>query len=104
MSPFKKPVSVRKATNYAIVINGLQILLILVMLFAVVIVPEIETSYHLLLTLTIVASLVIIWGAVVDIREALSTRIYKMPQMPWGVYVADGSAVFQNITVRMLKE
>ena len=74
MSPFKKPVSVRKATNYAIVINGLQILLILVMLFAVVIVPEIETSYHLLLTLTIVASLVIIWGAVVDIREALSTR------------------------------
>ena len=33
MSPFKKPVSVRKATNYAIVINGMQILLILVMLF-----------------------------------------------------------------------
>ena len=69
-----KNVSVRKATNYAIVINGLQIALILVMLFAVIIVPEIETSYRLLLTLTIVASLVIIWGAVVDIREALSTR------------------------------
>ena len=69
-----KNVSVRKATNYAIVINALQILLILVMLFAVIIIPEIETSYRLLLTLTIVASLVIIWGAVVDIREALSTR------------------------------
>lgn len=69
-----KPVSVRKAINYAIVINALQIALILVMLAAVIIVPEIETSYRLLLTLTITASLVIIWGAVVDIREALHTR------------------------------
>ena len=69
-----KKASVRKATNYAIVINALQIALILVMLIAIIIVPEIETSYRLLLTLTIVASLVIIWGAVVDIREALHTR------------------------------
>ncbi len=69
-----KDISVRKATNYAIVINALQILLILVMLFAVIIVPEIETSYRLMLTLTLVASLVIVWGAVVDIREALHTR------------------------------
>ncbi len=69
-----KNVSVRKATNYAVVINALQILLILVMLFAIIVVPEIETSYKLLLVLTIVASLVIIWGAVVDIREALHTR------------------------------
>ena len=74
MNPFRKPVSVRKATNYAIVINGLQIALILVMLLAIIIVPEISTSYHLLLTLTVVASLVIVWGAVVDIREALNTR------------------------------
>ena len=74
MNPFRKPVSVRKATNYAIVINGLQIALILVMLLAIIIVPEISASYHLLLTLTVVASLVIVWGAVVDIREALHTR------------------------------
>ena len=69
-----KKASVRKATNYAIVINALQIALILVMLIAIIIVPEIETSYRLLLTLTITASLVIVWGAVVDIREALHTR------------------------------
>ena len=74
MKSLKKPVSVRKATNYAIVINGLQIALILVMLLAIIIVPEISASYHLLLTLTVVASLVIVWGAVVDIREALHTR------------------------------
>lgn len=76
MKLFKKPqsVSVRKATNYAIVINGLQIALILGMLLAIIFIPEISASYKLLLTLTAVASLVIIWGAVVDIREALHTR------------------------------
>ena len=76
MKLLKKPqnLSVRKATNYAIVINGLQIALILVMLLAIIFIPEISASYHLLLTLTVVASLVIVWGAVVDIREALHTR------------------------------
>jgi len=39
-----------------------------------------------------------------DGREALSTRIYKMPQMPWGIYVSDGEAVFENLTIRLLKE
>lgn len=38
-----------------------------------------------------------------DGREAMSTRIYKMPQMPWGIYVRDGEAVFTNITVRVLE-
>lgn len=69
-----KNVSIRKATNYAVVINALQIALILVMLLAIIFVPEISASYKLLLTLTIIASLVIIWGGVVDIREALHTR------------------------------
>ena len=69
-----KNLSVRKATNYAVVINALQIGIMLVMLGAIIFVPEISTSYRLLLTLTVVASLVIIWGAVVDIREALQTR------------------------------
>ena len=69
-----RSVSVRKATNYAIVINLLQIALILVMLLAIIFVPEISASYKLLLVLTIVASLVIVWGGIVDIREALHTR------------------------------
>ena len=72
--PKVRSVSVRKATNYAIVINALQIGIILVMLLGIILVPEISASYRLLLTLTIVASLVIVWGAVVDIREALHTR------------------------------
>ena len=69
-----KNVSIRKATNYAVVINALQIALIMVMLLAIIFIPEISASYKLLLTLTIIASLVIIWGGVVDIREALHTR------------------------------
>lgn len=67
-------VSLRKATNYAVIINSLQILLILVVLFAVFIIPEIKASHDLLLLLTFVASMVVIWGAVVDIREAFQTR------------------------------
>lgn len=39
-----------------------------------------------------------------DGREALSTRIYRMPQMPWGIYVSDGEAVFTDLTMRLLKE
>ncbi|MBQ8200822.1 MAG: Spo0B domain-containing protein [Clostridia bacterium] len=74
MKKRERNVSVRKAAYYAVIINGLQILLILVVLFAVLIIPEIQATPKLLLTLTLVASLVVIWGAVVDIREALSTR------------------------------
>ena len=54
----KREVSIRKATYYAVIINGLQILLILVVLFAVLFVPEIKTSPRLLLMLTLLASLV----------------------------------------------
>lgn len=39
-----------------------------------------------------------------DHREALSTRIYRMPGKPWGIYVSDGEAVFANLTMRQLKE
>ncbi len=39
-----------------------------------------------------------------DGREALSTRIYRMPQMPWGIYVTDGEAVFEDMTIRLLAE
>ncbi len=70
----RENMSIRKATNYAIVINALQIALMLVVLLAIAISPAIQASYRLLLTLTILAALVISWGAIVDIREALSTR------------------------------
>lgn len=70
----ERTVSVRKASTYAIIINGLQILLILVVMGAIIISPDIDATPGLLQILTGVASAVVIWGAVVDIREAISTR------------------------------
>ncbi len=37
-------------------------------------------------------------------REALSTRIYRMPGMPWGIFVCDGEACFDHLTMRLLTE
>ena len=37
-------------------------------------------------------------------REALSTRIYRMPGKPWGVYVSDGEVTFENLTLRQPEE
>ena len=39
-----------------------------------------------------------------DHREALSTRIYRMPGRPWGIYVSDGEAIFENLTMRELNK
>ena len=39
-----------------------------------------------------------------DNREALSTRMYRMPGMPWGIFVCDGEACFDNLTMRLLDE
>ncbi len=74
IKPGRENISVRKATYYAIVINGLQIALILAVLLIVAISPAIQLTSKLMVMLTGLASLVVIWGAVVDIREALSTR------------------------------
>ncbi len=38
-----------------------------------------------------------------DHREALSTRIYRMPGKPWGIYVSDGEARFDSLTLRLLR-
>lgn len=37
-------------------------------------------------------------------REALSVRIYRMPGEEWGLYAADGTAVFDHLTVRTTAE
>lgn len=67
-------ISVRKASIYAIVINGLQIGLMVTMIIASLLLPGTQFDGLVLETVLIVAAAVVIWGAVVDIREALSTR------------------------------
>ena len=39
-----------------------------------------------------------------DNREALSTRIYRMPEMPWGLFACDGEARFDNLSMRLLEQ
>ncbi|MGN0777620.1 MAG: sensor histidine kinase [Aristaeellaceae bacterium] len=70
----ERNISVKKASIYAIVINGLQIGLMLTIVAAVLLLPGHQANEMLMETILIVAATVVIWGAVVDIREALSTR------------------------------
>ena len=74
LTRFQENISVRKATNYAIIINSLEILLILGVMTLVVISPQYDFSPRMMRLLVGVAAAVIIWGAVMDIREAMSTR------------------------------
>ncbi len=74
LTRFQENISVKKATNYAIIINSLEILLILGVMALVVISPQYDFSPRMVRLLVGVAAAVIIWGAVMDIREAMSTR------------------------------
>ncbi|MGN0747257.1 MAG: sensor histidine kinase [Aristaeellaceae bacterium] len=67
-------VSVKKASIYAIVINGLQIALMLAIILATLIRPGNQVNELMVESILVMAAVVVIWGAVVDIREALSTR------------------------------
>ena len=70
----QRNVDVKKAAIYAIVINGMQIGLIVMIFLVELLLPGTQWNMLLVRTIVGVAGLVVIWGAVVDIREALSTR------------------------------
>lgn len=67
-------VSVRKASIYAVVINGMQIALMVCIILVTVLLPGSPFNAVMLEVVVIVSALVVIWGAVVDIREAMSTK------------------------------
>ncbi|MCH5287209.1 MAG: Spo0B domain-containing protein [Christensenellaceae bacterium] len=70
----QRNVNVGKAAIYAIVINGMQIALIVAIFLIELLLPGTQWNMMLVRTVVGIAGLVVIWGAVVDIREALSTR------------------------------
>lgn len=70
----REQMSVQKMTNYAIIINALQIGLMVVVMALLVLSPRFSVSQNMLLMLSGFASAVIIWGAVMDIRDAMSTQ------------------------------
>lgn len=70
----ERNLEVKKASMLAIVINALQILLVFVMMLYMYITPGEAADMPLIRVLVGVAALVVIWGAVIDIRDALSSR------------------------------
>ncbi len=68
----KKQPDVSKATTYAIVVNAIQIAaLVLVILYVL---SERSLDHRMMELIVVVASGLAIWGASIDIQEALNTR------------------------------
>ncbi len=68
----KKQPDVSKATTYAIVVNAIQIAaLVLVILYVL---SDRSIDHRMMEFIVIVASALAIWGASIDIQEALNTR------------------------------
>lgn len=70
----ERNVDVRKVSIFAVVINGLQVFLTLGIVAYVLISPSTVDESAMVKYIIAVAAAVVAWGAVVDIREALSTR------------------------------
>ena len=70
----QRNVSVKKATVFALIINTLQIVLVLAIAAYVVLSPKEIADMRLTRYVVCIAAIVVAWGGVVDIREALSTR------------------------------
>ena len=70
-----KPVfspSVNKASAYAIVVNAIQIVALIVFVLYVILVPS--QDHRMMTLMVIVAACMAIWGATIDITQALRTR------------------------------
>ena len=65
---------VKKASTYAIAVNGLEMGLIAIVLAAELIQPSGETNHPLLRLLVITAAVAVLLGALIDIRDALVIR------------------------------
>ncbi len=70
----QKDLEVRKATILAMVINSLQILMVGVIVLYMYLTPGDVTDLPLARALVAVAAVVVIWGGVIDIRDALNSR------------------------------
>ena len=67
-------VNVKKVSAIAIVTNALQVGLVVGLVLYVLLVPHAVLDTVMAKYILVIAASVVVWGAVVDIREALSTR------------------------------
>lgn len=70
----QKNLEVKKATILAIVVNSLQILMVGVIVLYMYLTPGDITDLPLARALVAVAAVVVIWGGMIDIRDALNSR------------------------------
>ena len=74
MKIIKRDVNPNKAYVMAIVTNGLQVALIVVIVAYILLMPQAVSTLPMARYVLAIAACVVIWGGVVDIREALATR------------------------------
>ncbi len=74
MKPIKRDVNTSKAFKMAVVTNGLQVGLIVVIVTYMLLMPEAVTNLPMARYILAIAACVVIWGGIVDIREAFATR------------------------------
>ena len=70
----ERNVDIKKATAIALVTNILQVVLVVAIAAYVLLSPKELSDMRLTRYVVCIAAIVVAWGAVVDIREALSTR------------------------------
>ena len=70
----KRNVDIKKVTRLAFATNGMQILMVVLIALYVLVVPHDMLDAWLVKFIVCIAAAVVIWGAVVDIREATSAK------------------------------
>ncbi len=94
----RRRIDIDKAAAYSIVINGVQIAAVLAIAFLVLF-TDIEQQSVLFVDFIIsLASLLVIWGAVVDIQQALSAR--RINEQSLMLEEAYGQLESLNVTLR----
>lgn len=74
MGGVKKQINVKKTSLYALIINSLQIVMTAVIAGYILFVPGFASRARLMQLFIICAAALVIWGATVDIREAIAAR------------------------------
>ena len=74
MKRLKKDVNPQKAFIMAVVTNGLQVGLIVIIVLYMLLAPEAVIDLPMARYILVIAACVVIWGGIVDIREAIAAR------------------------------
>ena len=70
----QRNLDVKKATIFAIVINAMQVVLVIAVALYLILPPASAMDLTLMRYMVVLAAMVVVWGGIVDIREAFSTR------------------------------